>query len=86
MQQVRELLKATRGHQLHALIMVFALLGLRRSDALGLRWDDVDLHAGVLRVRRSLHRVEGKLAVFDTKTPTLRPRCAAARAGYPDAP
>ncbi|MGC5021323.1 tyrosine-type recombinase/integrase [Micromonospora sp. DT47] len=27
------------------------MLGLRRSEALGLRWDDVDLEAGVLRVR-----------------------------------
>jgi integrase len=66
--QVRELLKATRDHRLHALFVVFALLGLRRSEALGLRWDDVDLDAGVLRVRRSLHRADGKLTVFDTKT------------------
>lgn len=28
-------------------------LGLRRGEALGLRWEDVDLDHGVLRVRRS---------------------------------
>jgi integrase len=47
---------------------VFVLLGLRRSEVLGLRWDDIDLDQGVLRIRRSLHRVEGKLAVFEPKT------------------
>jgi len=66
--QVRVLLQATRHHRLHALFLVFAVLGLRRSEALGLRWDDVDLDAGVLRVRRSLYRVDGKLATFPTKT------------------
>ncbi len=65
---MRTLLNATRDHRLHALFVVFAVLGLRRSEALGLRWDDVDLEAGVLRVRRSLHRVEGQLATFPTKT------------------
>ncbi|GAB3184437.1 site-specific recombinase XerD [Micromonospora palomenae] len=67
-QQVRTLLTSTRDHRLHALFVVFAVLGLRRSEVLGLRWDDVDLEVGVLRVRRSLHRVEGQLATFPTKT------------------
>ncbi|MEU7802996.1 hypothetical protein AB0J14_35545 [Micromonospora arborensis] len=67
-QQVRTLLNSTRGHRLHALFVVFAMLGLWRSEVLGLRWEDVDLEVGVLRVRRSLHRVEGQLATFPTKT------------------
>jgi integrase len=41
---------------------------MRRSEVLGLRWEDVDLDAGVLRVRRGLHRVDGHLAVFGTKS------------------
>ena len=31
-------------------------LGLRQGEALGLMWDDVDLDAGVLRVRRAVQR------------------------------
>ena len=34
-----------------ALMAVLFLAGLRRSEAVALRWDDVDLHEGVLTVR-----------------------------------
>ena len=33
----------SRDHRLHAMFVVFALLGLRRSEVLDLRWEDVDL-------------------------------------------
>jgi integrase len=49
---VRALLNAARDDRLYAMIAVFALLGLRRCEVLGLRWEDVDLGAGVLDVRR----------------------------------
>ncbi len=39
-----------------ALVAVSVLLGLRQGEALGLRWQDVDTAAGVLRVRRQLSR------------------------------
>lgn len=71
--------------------------GLRRGELRGLRWDDVDLDAGVLRVERS---VDGKLddqgfvVVVDTKTragrrrvpivAVLRDHLAAWRAVAPD--
>jgi integrase len=70
--EVRVLLRATRGHRLHALFVVFALLGLRRSEALALRWADVDLDEGVLKVRGGLQRVDGQLMVLPTKTPRSR--------------
>lgn len=66
--QVRTLLKATRGHRLYALFVVVAVLGLRRSEVLGLRWEDVDLNRGVLHVRRSLQRVSEGLVLLPTKT------------------
>lgn len=46
--------------------------GLRRSEMLGLSWDDVDLEAGTLTVRRSLVRAKGKLSLGETKTPGSR--------------
>lgn len=66
--EVRTLLKAVRGHRVYALFVVFAVLGVRRSEALALRWEDVDLDQGVVRVRRSLQRVDGALTVLPTKT------------------
>ncbi|MEU4713386.1 site-specific integrase [Micromonospora purpureochromogenes] len=39
-------------------------LGLRRGELLGLRWSDVDLNAGQLRVWQTLQRVRGDGVVF----------------------
>jgi integrase len=66
--QVRTLLTAVRDHRLYALFVVLAVLGMRRSEALGLRWEDVDLDAGTVRVRRSLQRVDRALVIMPTKT------------------
>jgi integrase len=66
--EVRALLKSSQGDRLHAMFVVFALLGLRRSEVLGLRWEDVELGDGVLHVRRGLHRVNGRLETLPTKT------------------
>ena len=71
-EEVRLLLKATREHRLHAMFLVFALLGLRRSEVLGLRWPDVDLDKGFLVVRNGLQRIDGKLQLLPPKTSRSR--------------
>ncbi|MGK2928648.1 MAG: site-specific integrase [Acidimicrobiales bacterium] len=53
-------------------MVVFALLGLRRSEALGRMWSDVDLENGWLQVQRGLQRVNGQLAATETKTQRSR--------------
>jgi integrase len=67
-EQAKRLLESVRTHRLYALFVLTLLLGLRRSEALGLRWDDTDLAAGTLHVRRGLHRVGGELTFLPTKT------------------
>jgi integrase len=42
--------------------------GRRRGEALALRWADVDLDQGMLRVRGTLARIEGALVVTEPKT------------------
>jgi integrase len=51
-----------------ALEMVLVFLGLRRSEALDLRWVDVDLDAEKLDVRYALHREPGGLVLLPPKT------------------
>ena len=51
-----------------ALELVLVFLGLRRSEALGLRWVDVDLDAEKLEVRYALHREPGGLVLLPPKT------------------
>ena len=67
--QARPLLVAVEGDRLEALYSVALALGMREWEALGLRWQDVDLEQREVHVRRSLQRsLEGKLALNDPKT------------------
>ncbi|SBT63963.1 Site-specific recombinase XerD [Micromonospora sediminicola] len=66
--QVRKILAASAGHRLHALYVVAATIGLRRGELVGLRWSDVDLDEGTLRVQQTVQRVAGQLHVLDAKT------------------
>jgi integrase len=61
-------LEAVRGDRLEALYGVVLALGLRQGEALGLRWEDVDLDARRLIVANALQRVNGKLALVPPKT------------------
>src|SRR5436190_764834 len=49
----RKFLKAIEGDRLEALFSTALAMGLRQGEALGLRWEDVDFNARVLRVRDS---------------------------------
>jgi integrase len=66
--QVRKLLDAAQGHRLHPLWVVAATMGLRRGELLGLRWSDLDLDKGTLRVQQTVQRVAGQLHLLDAKT------------------
>lgn len=63
-EQVRKVLDAAKGDRMEARWVVALALGLRQGEALGLRWQDVDLEDGVLRVRQAMQRVKGKGLVF----------------------
>jgi len=52
--QARTLLEAAREDRLEALYVLAIHCGLRQGELLALRWDDVDLVVGTLRVNRSL--------------------------------
>lgn len=58
----------TSGDRFEALYVLAISTGLRRGELLGLRWDDVDLERGTLRVGRSLVREGGRHTVGETKT------------------
>jgi integrase len=66
--QVKALLRAVRGHRLHPLYVVAATMGLRRGELLGLRWVDLDLGKGTLRVEKTVQRASGELHIQDAKT------------------
>ena len=53
-EEARRLLKAARGDRLEALFLVALTCGLRQGELLALRWEDVDLGAPKITVRRQL--------------------------------
>jgi integrase len=67
-EQVRAIVKAAEGSWVHLPILLGAATGMRRGEAFGLRWRDVDLDAAVIRVTGSLQRVAGKLRVVEPKS------------------
>lgn len=67
-EEARQFIAHIRGHRFEALLLVTMTLGLRQSEVLGLRWEDVDLEQGVLSVRRSLQRYGGAYHLDEVKT------------------
>jgi len=71
-EQARRLLDALQGHPNEPLYALMLSTGLRRGEALGLRWDDLNQKKAVLQVRRQLKREGGELMTMDTKTAKSR--------------
>ncbi|WP_406077297.1 tyrosine-type recombinase/integrase [Micromonospora sp. NBC_00858] len=55
-EEARQLLAAARGDRMEARWVIGLSLGLRQGEVLGLWWEDIDLDAATLRVRRQLTR------------------------------
>src|SRR5215218_3152741 len=71
-EQARTFLEAARQDRLEALYVIALHCGLRQGELFGLRWDDVDLEVGILRVNRTLSRTKDGPAFTVPKTPKSR--------------
>jgi integrase len=71
-QQAKVLLEAASGDRLEALYMLAVHTGMREGELLGLKWEDVDLERGMLRLKHALVREGGKTILGDLKTPKSR--------------
>ena len=66
--QLKGFLDATKQDRLGPLWRVLAMTGMRRGEACGLRWEDVDLEKGRLSVRRALIPHGDGVIVSEPKT------------------
>jgi integrase len=71
-EQVKVLLEVARGDRLEALYVLAIHTGLRQGELLGLKWEDVDLESGTLRVRRTLVTAKGGSVLMAPKTKRSR--------------
>lgn len=69
-EEARAFLEYTRTHEdpMYPAYVLVLVLGLRLGEALGLRWEDVDLTQAEMTIGWQLQRVAGKLLHRQTKT------------------
>jgi integrase len=70
--QLRSFLDFTEGHRLHAAFVTLATTGMRRGEALGLRWSDIDLVADRASIVQTVIMVEHAVQIGSPKTPRSR--------------
>ncbi len=68
----RRFLRTARDHWLAALWLLLLTTGLRRGEALGLAWSDIDLDGGTVRVRRTLQKLDGRFVFGEPKSARSR--------------
>ncbi|MCW2913165.1 MAG: integrase family protein, partial [Actinomycetia bacterium] len=66
--QTARFLHGIRGHRLYAAYHLIALRGLRRGEAAGLRWCDLDLEHGTAMINGQMQRTRGGLVVAPPKS------------------
>ncbi len=66
------LLQAAKGSRLYAPVLLALTTGLRRGELLALRWEDVDLESGTLRVVQNLTVTQEGLVFKTPKTAKSR--------------
>ncbi len=66
--QIQPVLAALEGHPLQAVGVLALSSGARRGELLALRWSDVDLDGGTMRIERSLEQTKAGLKFKAPKT------------------
>lgn len=67
-EQLRTFLKFVRNDRFYPLWVLLATTGVRRGEALGLRWSDLNLEAGQIAIRQTIIEIAGKIVVSSPKT------------------
>jgi integrase len=67
-EELSTFLALTEADRLYPLWRVLAMTGMRRGEALGLRWSDVDMESGTLSIQRSRTQAGYEAVEQDTKT------------------
>ena len=67
-EQLQSFLREAKDSGMFELYYLELATGLRRGELLGLKWEDIDLERGDLRVRRQIARINGEVVEAPLKT------------------
>lgn len=67
-EQLASFLREAKESGVYEMYYIDLATGLRRGELLGLKWEDVDLERGDLRVKRQLARINGEIVEAPLKT------------------
>lgn len=67
-EQLQAFLAEAKATEVYEMYYIELATGLRRGELLGLKWEDIDWKNGVIRVRRQIARVDGRIVEAPLKT------------------
>lgn len=68
--QVENLLKAIQHEDLYPLVYLTIIFGLRRSEALGIKWDSIDFNRKLITIKHTVVKYRGTVEKDTTKNKT----------------
>ncbi len=66
--QLQSFLREAKESGVYELYYIELATGLRRGELIGLKWEDIDLEGGTIRVRRQVARINGQITEAPLKT------------------
>ncbi|MGY1875662.1 tyrosine-type recombinase/integrase [Nocardia gipuzkoensis] len=67
-EEANRFLHYTQNHPLFPAFLMLVVYGIRRGEALGLRWSDIDWERNIIHVRQQLQEIKNHLEVGPVKT------------------
>lgn len=67
-EQLTSFLREAKESGVYELYYIALATGLRRGELLGLKWKDIDLNSGIIRVQRQVARIDGEVVEAPLKT------------------
>lgn len=72
-EQLQAFLTEAKASVVYEMYYIELATGLRRGELLGLKWSDIDWKNGIIKVKRQIARVDGKVIEAPLKTKKLLP-------------
>lgn len=71
-EQAAYFLRKSENHSQYIAFLLLLTYGIRRGEALGLRYSDIDFDNGLIHIRQQIDRINGEIKARDLKTKNSR--------------